>query len=298
MPDDRFLHRRQGLSAKLARLDHLAYRVWTQYLLSADDFGVMLSSPAVVRGDNAALAHESEDAINAALSAICQVGLTERFEHQGMWYLCSLEWQDFQKIRLPRKTYLPRPSTEVLQKCSGKTAGLFRKHPFKKTGSSSRVDHRLTANGKRLKAEKGETPVAGQLTAAVVVALWNDAPPNANLPKAAKVEPHAAAIRPALKEHPDEAWWAQYFGRIWASDFLVGRTPRDEKHKSWRPDLGWALKPGTIAKVLDGKYDNARAAPKPVYRPWYEDCHHEPQCDSQPIHELRVFQDAEKAGPA
>lgn len=165
MPDDRFLHRRQGYSAKLALLDHLAYRVWTQYVLCADDFGVMLESAAVIRGANIRLAQESEQDISAALDMIRSVGLTEDFDHQGQRFVCSLEWQDFQKIRLPRKTYLPLPPAEVLLKCSRKTIALFKKH----SPGSSRVDHRLTANGKRQKAtgkrQEASEGDAGEATA-------------------------------------------------------------------------------------------------------------------------------------
>lgn len=164
MPDNRLLHCCQGFSNKLASLDHLAYRVWTQYLLSADDFGVCPDSAALIRGANLALTRETENAIASAIDALVQVGLVLRFAHQGQTYLCSHEWQDYQSIRWPRTTYYPMPSAEVLPKFSRSTSELLKKHSARKRApgsTSSRPNHRLTANGKRLTAKSTESdPVA------------------------------------------------------------------------------------------------------------------------------------------
>lgn len=154
MPDDRMLHRCQGHSAKLAQCDHLTYRVWTQYLLSADDFGVMPDSAALIRGDNFALEQEPESAVVAALDFIKQIGLVESFTHQGRKYLCSLQWQNYQHVRFPRVSHYPVPPTEVLRKFSRETAELFERHCERKglDGASQPLANglRLMANGERL----------------------------------------------------------------------------------------------------------------------------------------------------
>jgi predicted RNA-binding Zn-ribbon protein involved in translation (DUF1610 family) len=268
MPDDRMLHRCQGHSAKLAQCDHLTYRVWTQYLLSADDFGVMPAAAAMIRGDNFALMQEAEAEIQRALDTLQQVGLVAGFDHQGQRFLCSLEWQDYQRIRWPRTTYYPSPSAEVLRECSDSTRKLFSKHPSKlspRKGSKVAVSHRLTANGfSTSEGVQGEGQETG-LTPTVLGQLWNVAV-EGRLPTVTSLSgtrrKHAAA---RIAEHPDPKWWRAYFDRIVASDFLCGRTPRKAGHEDWRPTFDWAINPTNLDKVVDGNYDNAKPS-KPAKR--------------------------------
>lgn len=50
------------------------------------------------------------------------------------------------------------------------------------------------------------------------------------------------------------AYWAGYFRKVAASDFLCGRGKTD-----WRcPGLEWLLEPKNFEKVIEGAYDNVR----------------------------------------
>ena len=162
MPTDRLFHPRLGHSRKVSALSHLENRVWVQYVLSADDFGVMLFAAAPIQASNTALDHESRVVIETALARLAEVELIAIFDHQGQRWACQLDWQDWQKIRYPRESYQPSPPTEILQKCSRNTAGLFRKFhtTFQKSSrSSTRARTRETANGKRLTANgSDQTP--------------------------------------------------------------------------------------------------------------------------------------------
>lgn len=52
------------------------------------------------------------------------------------------------------------------------------------------------------------------------------------------------------------AYWAGYFRKVAASDFLCGRSKTD-----WRcPGLEWLLEPKNFEKVIEGGHDNARPA--------------------------------------
>ena len=70
----------------------------------------------------------------------------------------------------------------------------------------------------------------------------------------------AARLREDFAEDP--AQWAAYLRRIVASTFLTGGGGRD-----WRANLDWAVKPGSVVQVLEGKYDDrggAAARQKPA----------------------------------
>lgn len=69
-----------------------------------------------------------------------------------------------------------------------------------------------------------------------------------------------AAAHARISEHPDVAWWLEYFTSIAASDFLMGRTPRDAAHANWRPTIDWALTPSSVVKVQSGNYSNRKLA--------------------------------------
>lgn len=176
MPADRLFHPRLGHSQKVTSLSHLEARVWQQYVLSADDFGVMPFTPLQVQADNLALAREPIDDIQRALDRLVQVRLVAVFEHQGVRFLYQHDWQDWQKIEYPRVSIRPKPPSDVLKVCSAKTRKLFGKHPGGTTKPSPKVSQRFpegspsnararareTANGTRLTAN-GKRPKPGEL---------------------------------------------------------------------------------------------------------------------------------------
>lgn len=80
------------------------------------------------------------------------------------------------------------------------------------------------------------------------------------LPAVAKLsEPRKAAIRGRWEDgdlglNSLDAWSA-FFGRVWASDFLQGKT-------GWTAcGFDWLLKPANMLKVIEGNYDNKAASP-------------------------------------
>ena len=61
-------------------------------------------------------------------------------------------------------------------------------------------------------------------------------------------------IRTRLREHPDPAWWENFFHQVQASNFLCGRI--NGSHGPYQAALDWALSPSNLDKILAGNYDN------------------------------------------
>lgn len=129
MPDDRFLHRACGHSRKVNALTSDEFRVWVQYELSADDFGVMLFSSRPLRADNDYLDTKSSKLVQRWLERVRDLGLIQTFEHQDQLYCFQHDWQDYQKVEYPRTTILPPPTADALEVCTPLTRHLFRFYP-------------------------------------------------------------------------------------------------------------------------------------------------------------------------
>ncbi len=126
MPADRLLHARLGHSAKVSSLTDLEYRVWTTYVLAADDFGVMRADAVAFQAAHDALSTRPAEEIAKCIERLVEAGLVAAFEHQGARYVYQADWQDFQRVRFPARTLHPLPeSAEV----SARTHYLWSVHP-------------------------------------------------------------------------------------------------------------------------------------------------------------------------
>lgn len=96
-----------------------------QYVLSADDYGVMRASPSVLRADNPKLEQEPIKRLVMAMHVIERSGLVQAFEHQKVKFWWQTDWQDFQNIRYPRDTVNPQPSEHLLELATDRQRKLF-----------------------------------------------------------------------------------------------------------------------------------------------------------------------------
>ena len=79
--------------------------------------------------------------------------------------------------------------------------------------------------------------------------LWNETV--TRLPKATKLSADRRRhLLSRLKEEPSLTIWRNAIVRLDASDFATGQAG------GWRADFDFLLRPGTLLKVLEGKYDN------------------------------------------
>lgn len=163
MPVDRFFHPRAGHSQKVTSLSDLEFRAWWTYQMAADDFGVMRRSVVVLQAANDSLAKRSKQMVDRAFDAVVNSGLLVPFSHQDEWFVCQLDWQDFQKVRYPRESHNPTPPAAILARCSETTRALFAQRSRKTSEispeDSARAGAREEANGLRLTATaKGNGP--------------------------------------------------------------------------------------------------------------------------------------------
>ncbi len=126
MPADRLLHARLGHSAKVSGLSDLEYRVWTTYVLAADDFGVMRAAAVAFQAAHDGLSGRPAKAVQRCIERLVKVGLVASFTHQGSRYLYQADWQDFQRVRYPLRTMHPLPDVAQV---SAKTRRLWSVHP-------------------------------------------------------------------------------------------------------------------------------------------------------------------------
>ena len=160
MPADRLLHARLGHSAKVSSLSDLEYRVWTTYVLAADDFGVMRAEAVAFQAAHDGLSGRPAKAVQRCIERLVEVGLVAAFAHQGSRYLYQADWQDFQRVRYPLRTMHPLPAAAEV---SAKTRRLWSVHPggvrvpaLPKT--AARVAEETGSGASNVPDESGEAP--------------------------------------------------------------------------------------------------------------------------------------------
>ena len=95
----------------MSSLSDLEYRVWTTYVLGADDFGVMRADAVAFQAAHDALCSRPGKAIKRCIDRLVEVGLVAAFAHQGARYVYQADWQDFQRVRYPLRTVHPLPAS-------------------------------------------------------------------------------------------------------------------------------------------------------------------------------------------
>lgn len=143
MPADRLFHPRLGQSQKVSLLTDLEFRVWVQYVLSADDFGVMRAHPSTLQANNRHLENRPSKAILRCLETLITSELVYPFVCQGTRYIYQRDWQDFQRVSWPSATMNPAPPADEIEKCTSSTRRLFSVYPGGKDARVPRHDPTL-----------------------------------------------------------------------------------------------------------------------------------------------------------
>lgn len=297
MPQDRLRSPRAGHGRRTASLNDFEYRVWDQYQLSADDFGVMRCSALTIQDDNDALADRPKDHVQAALGRLVEVGLCLAFEHQGRRYLCQADWQAFQKIEYPRVTMLPKPPPEVLQQCELSTRKLFGKHPGGSQKRTSKISRRSPEDLPKdlQRSSEGSPTSRARVTRETANGLRQEA--NGQRPTAKDPQTHAPASTPQQRF---ERFWDAYprkkakeaarkaWSRIGPDESLLAvmlaAISHQRRSPGWLKDGGQFI-PHPATWLNQGRWQDEPDMARPVRDgPLAEafswTCPHEPQCGS------------------
>lgn len=82
---------------------------------------------------------------------------------------------------------------------------------------------------------------------------WNKCAEAAGLPEARNLTAERTAeLEACLEEHGMEGWVGA-LEKLLGSDFCQGGNDR-----GWRADIDWLMKPGSVEKCLEGKYDGRK----------------------------------------
>jgi hypothetical protein len=94
------------------------------------------------------------------------------------------------------------------------------------------------------------------LTPADLMELWNKVA-SPRLARVSKLTPSRTKTAKArIKENPDPAYWLSAVEKINKTPFLLGiAQARGPESRVWRADFEWFLRPDSLVKLFEGKYD-------------------------------------------
>ena len=227
-----------GSLSPLARLCFIG--LWTQ----ADREGRLEDRPDRLKVR--LFPYEKKLDMPALISELCAEGCISRYNVNGSHYLLIRKFKEHQYLskREPESS-LPSPNG-----CEPSTVPVLDRDD---TGTTD-IGHRTRDNGQGT-VDSGHVAEATALAVTrtnpdALMRTWNESV--TRLPKASKMTPerrrHCVS---RLREEPSLTIWRNAFVRLEASAFANGQNDR-----GWRADFDFALKPGTLVKILEGKYDD------------------------------------------
>ena len=128
----------------------------------------------------------------------------------------------------------------------------FTENGFSENGKSAATKNQ--GKKKQLHEETEDAPLLKEDSGTVVRQLqveWSAFP---SLPSILTMGPkRVTAIRQRIKDPFWLANWKTAIRKAAESDFCKGKNDRQ-----WKADIDWFLRPDTVAKIMEGKYDNRK----------------------------------------
>ena len=236
------------------RFEHLsaeAERLFHRLIMKADDYGRYSADPRLIRsGCFPLLPSISDDDISSWLDACRKAGLIAVYEVQGRSYLAIINFR--QRMR-QMKGKFPPPSGQA---------------PDWQPDDTQPIDGQLTVNcpsddglSRRDTISKGydnegEDGDKSPGPAAVLVEAWN----GLGLPQVVKL---TSGRLKSVNARMSEPFFRENYSRglemVRESKFCNGGNDR-----AWKADFDWFVKPDTLARVLENKYEDRKPKRDPV----------------------------------
>lgn len=182
--------------------------------------------------------------VDAALTELATSGLIIRYEIGGQKLIEIVSFARHQRItgkEAEQDSRFPAPETKPHKRKMGKQRGNNGETP------------ETTGDGREGKGD-GDESESEKSEPEIFVAAWNQLPDP--VPKVrAMTADRLTSLRTRLR---DEFWkenWRPALDRIRTSAFCLGKNDR-----GWIADVEFFLRPSTVAKIMEGKYDAPRTA--------------------------------------
>ena len=232
-------------SASVARLSESAQLFMVKLLTEADDYGRLLWLPKKLAGD---LYPHRDDIdgkrINQLAKELEKEGILQRYEVDSKAYACFPNWEKHQRVDRPSKSTIPpqpsRDTREPLAESSRPEEEKEREEEKEGEGDNAAVAATSTPREECLDESK-PTP-EDFLTA------WNESVPFSRIERMTDKRQTALRARRA-----DDSWrrdWRKALAKVRGSPFLRG-----ENDRNWKADVDFFLRPDSVTRILEGKYD-------------------------------------------
>lgn len=230
----------------------------------SDDEGRLRGHPALIRGALFPYDDLTVAQVDGWLAELESAGRIQRYRVDGEAYVWVRNFAKHQKIDHAAPSKLPAPP-EVLASPREDLRDFASPREPSPVPREKLPRNREQGTGKGTgNREETSSPPAADASDRLV-AFWNQ---HAH-PKLARVRSMTSnrktALRARLKEHQPEEL-EEAVRRLSASSFCLGGGAQ-----GWVADLDWLLRPGTVAKVLEGKYDDRGASVVPLRVPCSHD---------------------------
>jgi len=116
-----------------------------------------------------------------------------------------------------------------------------------KRNETKRNETYISPNGDKIEGDTPSTPASASF---VFFDTWNEIAKQCNIHECVETDNRKKTLRTRMKEKHFKDNWRAALDKVRDSGFCNGKNDR-----LWKANVEWFLKPDTVAKIMEGKYD-------------------------------------------